>query len=157
MTTAHDHRIETIADVDAIRFEGPDALVPVIAQDSLTGRVLMLAYANRESLERTLETGWLHFWSRARRALWKKGETSGNVLELRALWADCDADTVLAQVTPAGPVCHTGERTCFGEDIYIWSTGRTVAQGRGSAIFGPKRELHRRIARRRKSPAEETG
>ncbi|MCA9737345.1 MAG: bifunctional phosphoribosyl-AMP cyclohydrolase/phosphoribosyl-ATP diphosphatase HisIE [Gemmatimonadetes bacterium] len=107
--------IRTPDDLEPLRFGGPDGLVPVIAQDHRSGRVLMLAWANREALERTLESGELHFWSRARRQLWKKGETSGNVLQVRALSADCDADTVLAQVDPAGPVCHTGARTCFGD------------------------------------------
>jgi len=115
MSDAQQHRMTKIEDLDEVRFQAPDDLVPVIAQDALSGRVLMLAYANREALQRTLETRWLHFWSRARKALWKKGATSGNVLEVQALWLDCDGDTVLAQVTPAGPVCHTGEGTCFGD------------------------------------------
>ena len=74
----------------------------------------MLAYANREALEASLSSGDMHFWSRSRAALWKKGETSGNTLHIRSLHADCDGDTVLALVVPTGPVCHTGEATCFG-------------------------------------------
>ena len=89
-------------------------LVPVIAQEE-DGTVLMLAWANREALDRSLESGEMMFWSRSRNALWKKGETSGNVLKLRSLHADCDGDTVLALVDPVGPACHTGDRTCFGE------------------------------------------
>ena len=84
-------------------------------QNHTTGDVLMLAFANRAALEKTLETGQMHFWSRRRNELWRKGATSGNTLALVSLHADCDADTVLARVTPAGPTCHTGESTCFGE------------------------------------------
>jgi phosphoribosyl-ATP pyrophosphohydrolase/phosphoribosyl-AMP cyclohydrolase len=75
----------------------------------------MVAWANHEALERSFQTGELHFWSRSRGELWKKGETSGNLLELRSLHADCDGDTVLARVRPTGPACHPGETTCFGE------------------------------------------
>ncbi|MEZ4416240.1 MAG: bifunctional phosphoribosyl-AMP cyclohydrolase/phosphoribosyl-ATP diphosphatase HisIE [Gemmatimonadota bacterium] len=109
--------IRALEDLDQLRFGGADALVPVVAQDYDTGRVLMMAHANREAVERTLETHELHFWSRARRQLWRKGETSGNVLHVHALKADCDGDTLLAQVRPAGPVCHTGAATCFGNDL----------------------------------------
>ncbi len=90
-------------------------LIPVIAQSVQDGGVLMMAWANREALELTFQTGLLHFWSRSRKALWKKGETSDNTLELISLHADCDGDTLLALVVPAGPACHTGEETCFGE------------------------------------------
>lgn len=88
-------------------------LAPCIVQDASTGEVLTLAYVNAESLERTAETGEMHFWSRSRDALWHKGETSGNVQRVRELRYDCDADALLALVDPAGPACHTGERTCF--------------------------------------------
>lgn len=88
-------------------------LVPAIVQDDLTGQVLMLAYMNREALERTLETGEAHFWSRSRQALWHKGESSGNIQRVRAVHVDCDGDTLLLLVDPAGPACHTGHRTCF--------------------------------------------
>ena len=92
---------------------GPDGLVPCVVQDSRTGEVLTLAYMNEEALERTQETGELWFWSRSRAELWHKGATSGNTQAVRALRVDCDADAVLALVEPAGPACHTGERTCF--------------------------------------------
>jgi phosphoribosyl-ATP pyrophosphohydrolase/phosphoribosyl-AMP cyclohydrolase len=88
-------------------------LVPCIIQDWRTGEVLTLAYMNAEALERTQETGELHLWSRSRDELWHKGATSGNTQAVRALRVDCDADTVLALVEPAGPACHTGQRTCF--------------------------------------------
>jgi phosphoribosyl-ATP pyrophosphohydrolase/phosphoribosyl-AMP cyclohydrolase len=88
-------------------------LVPCIVQDWRSGEVLTLAYMNAESLERTRETGEAHFWSRSRGELWHKGETSGNTLAVKAIRYDCDGDALLALVEPAGPACHTGERTCF--------------------------------------------
>jgi phosphoribosyl-ATP pyrophosphohydrolase/phosphoribosyl-AMP cyclohydrolase len=88
-------------------------LVPVVVQDWTTGEVLTLAYANEQALERTRATGELHLWSRSRGELWHKGATSGNTQRVRALRVDCDGDALLALVEPAGPACHTGERTCF--------------------------------------------
>ena len=90
-----------------------NGLVPCVVQDARTGEVLTLAYMNEQALERTRDTGEVHFWSRSRGELWHKGETSGNVQRVRALRVDCDGDAVLAVVEPAGPACHTGERTCF--------------------------------------------
>jgi len=95
-----------------IRFD-ERGLVPVVIQDWASGEVLTLAYANAEAIDRTRETGELHLWSRSRGELWHKGATSGNVQRVRALRTDCDGDAVLALVEPAGPACHTGERTCF--------------------------------------------
>jgi phosphoribosyl-AMP cyclohydrolase / phosphoribosyl-ATP pyrophosphohydrolase len=88
-------------------------LFPCIVQDARTGEVLTLAYVNDESLARTRETGEMWFWSRSRDKLWHKGETSGNVQRVRAIRYDCDSDAYVALVDPAGPACHTGERTCF--------------------------------------------
>ena len=88
-------------------------LVPVVVQDWRTGEVLTLAYANEEAVAKTRETGQLHLWSRSRQELWHKGATSGNVQQVKGLRLDCDGDALLALVEPAGPACHTGERTCF--------------------------------------------
>jgi phosphoribosyl-ATP pyrophosphohydrolase/phosphoribosyl-AMP cyclohydrolase len=88
-------------------------LVPCVVQDAESGVVLMVAWMNAEALRLTRETGIVHFWSRSRSALWKKGETSGNTLALVELRLDCDGDTVLARARPAGPACHTGATTCF--------------------------------------------
>ena len=88
-------------------------LLPVVAQDQGSGAVLMLAYADREAVEKTLSTGLAHFWSRSRQELWQKGATSGNVLEVVEVTADCDRDALLVKVRPAGPACHRGTRTCF--------------------------------------------
>jgi phosphoribosyl-AMP cyclohydrolase / phosphoribosyl-ATP pyrophosphohydrolase len=90
-----------------------NGLAPCIAQDWRTGEVLTLAYMNEEALRRTRESGEAWFWSRSRGELWHKGKTSGNVMRVRELRFDCDLDAVLALVEPAGPACHTGERTCF--------------------------------------------
>ena len=109
-----DRRIRAANELDALAFDDR-GLIPVVAQDARHGSVLMVAWANREALERTLKSGFVHYWSRSREALWKKGETSGNVQELVSLHADCDGDTLLARVQPRGPACHTGEATCFGE------------------------------------------
>ena len=92
---------------------GENGLLPCVVQDWRTGEVLTVAYMNEEALSRTRETGETWFWSRSRQELWHKGETSGNVQRVRELRWDCDADTLLALVEPAGPACHTGERTCF--------------------------------------------
>src|SRR4051795_11445483 len=92
-------------------------LVPVVAQDHASGEVLTLAYASEESLRLTVETGELHFYSRSREEIWRKGETSGNVLKLRQLRYDCDGDAILALVEPTGPACHTGERSCFYREL----------------------------------------
>jgi phosphoribosyl-AMP cyclohydrolase len=88
-------------------------LIPAIVQDDDTGEVLMLGYMNKESLELTLSSGEVWFYSRSRQELWHKGATSGNRLIVRELWLDCDGDTILVKAHPLGPVCHTGERTCF--------------------------------------------
>ena len=92
-------------------------LVPCVVQDHASGEVLMLAYMNKEALQVTLETGEMHFFSRSRGELWHKGETSGNVQRLRQLRYDCDGDALTALVDPAGPACHTGERSCFYREL----------------------------------------
>jgi len=95
-----------------IKFDA-NGLVPAIVQDADTNEVLMMAYINAESLRLTLEKGEAHFWSRSRGELWHKGATSGNVQRVVEVRIDCDGDTLLLRVHPAGPACHTGERTCF--------------------------------------------
>ena len=94
-----------------------NGLIPAIVQDANTKEVLMLAYMNRQSLQLTLEKGETYFWSRSRGKLWHKGETSGNIQRVIEVSVDCDADTLLIQVEPNGPACHTGERTCFYRNL----------------------------------------
>ena len=102
-------------DLDRLDFAKGGGLVTVVTQDAGSGAVLMVAHADREALERTIATGSMHYRSRTR-GLWMKGGTSGNVQEVVSLYADCDADAVLALVTPAGPACHTGTASCFGAE-----------------------------------------
>jgi len=102
-------------DLDALNFAKGDGLVTVVAQDVESGAVLMVAHADREALQRTLDTGEMHYRSRTR-GLWHKGATSGNTQQVVTLLTDCDGDAVLARVRSAGPACHTGSRSCFGEE-----------------------------------------
>jgi phosphoribosyl-ATP pyrophosphohydrolase/phosphoribosyl-AMP cyclohydrolase len=105
--------IESREQLEAIDFSKGGGLVPLLAQHADSGEVRMLGFADREALEATLETGEVHFFSRRRNALWRKGETSGNRLRLVSLHVDCDRDAALALVLPAGPTCHTGADSCF--------------------------------------------
>ena len=100
----------------SLKYDAATGLLPVVVQDRGSGDVLMVGYANQEAMARTAETGFATFWSRSRGKIWKKGESSGNVLRVREARTDCDRDTVLLVVDPDGPTCHTGVRTCFGED-----------------------------------------
>lgn len=102
--------------VDDLRFDDR-GLIPAIVQDAETGDVLMMAWMNRESVERTLHEGRTVFWSRSRQELWRKGETSGNVQHLDEVRVDCDADVLLVRVHQVGVACHTGERTCFYREL----------------------------------------
>ena len=107
----------SVIDMSPIKFD-EKGLVPVIVQDSTTAEVLMTAWANEEALKLTADSGELTLWSRSRKELWKKGETSGNVMKVIELRIDCDGDTLLAIVDPAGPACHTGKRTCFYRSLW---------------------------------------
>lgn len=98
-----------------IDFDKLQGLVPAVIQDAVTNKVLMLGFMNREAYEKTVQTGLITFWSRTRNCLWTKGETSGNVLRVVKILNDCDNDTLLIKVNPAGPVCHTGADTCWNE------------------------------------------
>ena len=127
--------------LDALRFDVDKGTVVVVAQDAMSGQILMVANADREALERTLETGEMHYRSRSR-GLWRKGETSGNVQHVVSLAADCDGDTVLARVISAGPACHTGAKSCFEDSVSTpsaWSA------------------LSKIISARRAEPAENSG
>ncbi len=106
-------------------------LIPAVLQDASSGQVMMLAYMNRESLERTLAEGRACFYSRSRQEIWLKGETSGNYQQLEEIWLDCDGDTLLLQVRPEGPTCHTGKESCFYRRL---DAGRASV---GSELRGP--------------------
>jgi len=113
--------------LSAVRF-GADGLVPVVTQESRSGDVLMVAFANQDALERTLATGLAHYFSRSRGVLWQKGESSSHVQRMVELRLDCDGDTVLYRVEQTGPACHTGTRTCFSTVI-----GRTGVRADGQS------------------------
>lgn len=117
-------------------------LLPAVAQDATSGAVLMLAWMNREALEATRATGFAHFFSRSRQAQWKKGETSGNTLRVREVRVDCDADTILLVVDPAGPACHTGKTTCFFQPV---PTGPATADenAQDETVEAPHDDGHR--------------
>lgn len=103
--------------LEDIDFKKEGGLIPVIMQDIKTKDVLMLAYANKEALERTVKSGKAWFWSRSRNKLWMKGEESGNFQQVKKIMVDCDSDALVYLVEPAGPACHTGNRTCFHNDL----------------------------------------
>jgi phosphoribosyl-ATP pyrophosphohydrolase/phosphoribosyl-AMP cyclohydrolase len=108
--------IAELNDIDQLAWDKMDNLIPAIVQDAFDGRVLMQGYMNRESLQHSLSSGKVSFWSRSRQTLWTKGETSGNTLQLKAVHADCDHDCLLVLATPDGPTCHLNTDTCFDGD-----------------------------------------
>ena len=103
--------------IDKLDWKKSNGLIPVVVQDAKSNAMLMLAYANRAALEKTLSTGFAHYWSRSRGKLWMKGETSGNTQRIKRVVADCDYDALLYVVEQKGPVCHTGAETCFHHDF----------------------------------------
>jgi phosphoribosyl-AMP cyclohydrolase / phosphoribosyl-ATP pyrophosphohydrolase len=113
--------------IDTLNFDKMDGLIPAIIQDADGGLVLMTGFMNRDALRQTLSEKQVVFWSRTKQRLWKKGETSGNFLDVVSLSTDCDNDAVLIKVKPRGPVCHTGEMTCFGKENAAWGWD-TLAQ-----------------------------
>jgi phosphoribosyl-ATP pyrophosphohydrolase/phosphoribosyl-AMP cyclohydrolase len=113
---------ESIQDIVAQAKFNADGLIPAVVQDAQTREVLMVAYMNEEALRRTLETGDTHFYSRSRKKLWHKGETSGNFQKVQNVRLDCDSDTILVEANPVGPSCHTGSYSCFGVDAAFGGT-----------------------------------
>ena len=125
---------------DQIDWEKVDGLVPTIVQHAISGRVLMLGYMNADALSRTQDTEWVTFYSRTRRCLWTKGETSGNRLQLVSMEIDCDGDTLLVSATPSGPTCHLGTSSCFDRDIELPGFGFI---GRLEGIIDDRQESQR--------------
>jgi phosphoribosyl-AMP cyclohydrolase len=118
-----------------LNFEKTGGLIPAIAQDAATGDVLMMAYINEESWQKTLETGEVHYWSRSRQELWHKGGTSGHVQKVKDIYVDCDDDTVLFKIEQiGGAACHTGMRSCFYRRV---QDGELVSEG--EPVFDPKK------------------
>jgi phosphoribosyl-ATP pyrophosphohydrolase/phosphoribosyl-AMP cyclohydrolase len=141
-------------DLDALRFDDA-GLVTCVCQDAATGAVLMVAWATREALARTIESGHATFWSRSRGELWEKGATSGNTLDVVELVADCDGDTVLVVCEPRGPACHTGAETCFGPGRpFVQRLARTIEERRDAdpassyvarQLGGPREHAARKV------------
>ena len=140
--------------LSAIRF-GADGLVPVVTQESRSGDVLMVAFANRDALERTLATGLAHYFSRSRGTLWQKGETSSHIQRVVEVRLDCDSDAVLYRVEQTGPACHTGARTCFsivlGGEAGKRGSGKESQEDPGGHLLS---RLARTIAQRESDPPE---
>ncbi len=132
--------------IDGVRFDD-HGLIPCVVQDWTSGEVLMVAYMDREALDRTMATGYTWFWSRSRGRLWNKGETSGNVQRVRALRYDCDGDSLLALVEQTGPACHTGTRSCF-------DAGSLSEPPDTGPLFLTLTDLYRTIVERRRSAPE---
>ncbi len=120
--------VRTTEDLDRADFAKGGGLLPLVAQCVDTGEVRMLGYANRDALEASLSSGLLHFWSRSRQELWKKGETSGNALRVVSIHLDCDADAALALVQPQGPTCHTGAVGCFAAPPFLQALAEVIEQ-----------------------------
>jgi phosphoribosyl-ATP pyrophosphohydrolase/phosphoribosyl-AMP cyclohydrolase len=135
-------------DSQQLRFD-ENGLIPAVVQDAESGRVLMVAFMNRQAFDKTLETSEAHFWSRSRKELWRKGATSGNVMKVLEIKADCDDDCLLLKVEPAGPACHTGRESCFYETVFQESTEESR-----DSLAGTLAEL-RDVIRRRKEQRPE--
>lgn len=143
--------------MDKINLKYDDrGLIPVIAQDFTTGDVLMLAYMNEESLSKTIKTGFAHYWSRSRKCLWLKGETSGNTQKVHNIYYDCDRDTLLLKVEQNGNACHTGNKTCFFNELNgLIDDGSKIANSRSKANTSIiLYELYSVIQNRKKHPVE---
>ncbi|MFC1917600.1 phosphoribosyl-AMP cyclohydrolase [Chloroflexota bacterium] len=105
-----------LKEINNLKFD-EKGLLPAVVQDDETGEVLMLGYMNEEAVRRTLESGDAWFYSRSRQEMWHKGATSGNFIRVKSVWIDCDADTILVKAKPVGPICHTGNKTCFFQEL----------------------------------------
>lgn len=132
--------------IEEIDFDKGDGLVPAVIQDEKNGQVLMLGYMNRQAVEKTLKSGLVTFYSRSKKRLWTKGETSGNYLHLRDIQKDCDNDAILIQAEPEGPTCHTGHTSCFHEKQFepFWehnSDGKEFLDELEKLLYDRKKNL----------------
>jgi phosphoribosyl-ATP pyrophosphohydrolase/phosphoribosyl-AMP cyclohydrolase len=131
-------------------------LVPCIVQDWLDGTVLMVGFMNQEAWDLTHQTQLVHFWSRSRKQLWKKGETSGHELRMKEVFLDCDQDTVLVKAQPIGPTCHTGTRTCFFSRISATSDAEEAQNPMGTAWGGITQRLYEMVSHRKAHPSSDS-
>jgi phosphoribosyl-AMP cyclohydrolase / phosphoribosyl-ATP pyrophosphohydrolase len=140
--------------ISALKFDD-QGLIPAVLQDWRDGTVLMVAYMNREAVERTIETRIAHFWSRSRQSLWEKGAVSGNRQRVREIFVDCDQDTLLLTVTPDGPACHTGEASCFFHRLSDLMEGCDGAENTPEARGGVMQRVYETIlARKRQATSD---
>lgn len=131
-------------------------LLPCIVQDWLDGTVLMLGFMNQEAWEKTCQSQRVHFWSRSRKRLWKKGETSGHELILKEMFVDCDGDTILVKAQPVGPTCHTGTRSCFFSPLASSISEKEAALFSGTAWGGICRRLYEMVGKRKDHPTSDS-
>src|SRR2546427_2129965 len=143
------------AAMDALKFD-EHGLIPVVLQDWRDGTVLMVAYMNRDAVEKTIETQTVHFWSRSRQSLWEKGATSGNRQRVREIFADCDQDTLLITVTPDGPACHTGETSCFFHRLSDLPEACEGAEKTSEARGGVLERVYETILKRKRLPSSDS-
>lgn len=129
-------------------------LIPAVVQDWRSGTVLMLGFMNKDALDQTMETGHVHFWSRKRQRLWQKGEVSGNHLQVKRMFVDCDADTLLIKAEPVGPTCHTGSRSCFFSEI---SDGGVSTEPESEEANGTILDrLYEMVLKRKSNPSKDS-
>lgn len=134
---------------DQLKFD-EKGLIPAIAQHNVSNKVLMVAYMNKEAVEKTVETKKATFYSRSRNCIWVKGETSGNILHVKNIYVDCDADCLILKVQPDGPACHTGNETCFYREV----TGNEMTEARDLANAGILEEVYKVVVNRKEHPKE---
>ncbi len=138
--------------IESLKWDA-DGLVTVVVQDRMTGEIRMLAHANRQAVESTLATGYAHFYSRSRKQLWRKGETSGHSIAVHELWADCDGDALIYLGDPAGPSCHSNRETCFFQRVTAAGALNTEAHAHASAVL-PR--LWTELQARKHAPADKS-
>jgi phosphoribosyl-ATP pyrophosphohydrolase/phosphoribosyl-AMP cyclohydrolase len=143
------------AAIDALKFD-EHGLIPAVLQDWRDGTVLMIAYMNREALEKTIQTEVAHFWSRSRQSLWEKGATSGNRQRIREIYVDCDQDTLLITVTPEGPACHTGEASCFFHRLSDLTESCEGEEKTSEARGGVLDRIHETILERKRAASSDS-
>ncbi len=155
--------MKSIEEIKAEISFNENGLVPAVLQDSKTKEVLMVAYMNEDALDKTLETKKVHFWSRSRKQLWLKGETSGNYQYVKGIKVDCDQDTLLIEVKPAGPACHTGEKSCFFTELIGTNSSEVISTESGVSgeqVFLQKAVFLKRLSEviqdRKQNPKEDS-
>jgi phosphoribosyl-ATP pyrophosphohydrolase/phosphoribosyl-AMP cyclohydrolase len=144
-----------VSPMSALQFD-EQGLLPCVVQDWLDGTVLMVGYMNQDAWDITCQSQRVHFWSRSRKRLWKKGETSGHELIMKEMFVDCDRDTILVKAQPIGPTCHTGNRSCFFSPVSFSMPAQDEAHGSGTAWGGMPRRLYEMVGDRKTHPSPDS-